>query len=448
MRFELPYPILITELEQLSSRENINLFKSGKSYEADTGFSFISLDSRECRRGDLFFCLSGKTEHKEDAERRGAFCIGGCDELLLLANHVRNTVNPITVAITGSAGKTTTKDYVYSVLSERYRVHKSQGNHNNQIGVPISILSMKKDTEYLILELGTNHPGEMEILSKCCEPNIALITNIGTSHIGNFITKENIAREKLSIISHAKKDYTLIMNGDDRYLFSAKNRTSGKYISVYNNSSEYKINIIEENTDSSVFELNGLRFFTAYPGIHIVYAAAMAYAVGETAGMSYKEIKQGMLKYRQPSMRQNIYDLSGYTIMEDCYNSSYESVLCALKILRTHKLKKAKRTVAVLGDILELGEKSREIHSLIGKECALSNIDLLIAFGSFSKTIAAGAKKAGMAKESIIQLETCDHKEVADAVLSNIKYGDFILFKASRKMKCEKIVELIKETLT
>lgn len=462
MRIELPFPVKYTDIsdillltEKLIPKD-VSISSYNPTHKSDTyntsekkdiSFSFVALDSRECELNDLFFCLSGKEEHIRAAMEKGAVYAGGRKELLSLANYIRNAVNPTTIAITGSVGKTTVKEYIYSVLSEKYRVHKSEGNHNNDIGLPVSILSMKKDTEYLVLELGTNHPGEIRTLSECCEPNIVFITNIGTSHIGNFGSIENIAKEKLSAVSCAKKNYTLIMNGDDTHLTSVKNLTNGKYISVYNSSSEYKINIIEEDADSTVFEINGNRLKTKHPGLHMVYAAAMAYAAGTLCGMSYDEIVLGMSKFRMPPMRQNIYTLRDYTIIDDCYNASYESTVCALKILSDRKIRSGIRTVAVIGDILELGEKGEEIHHMVGESAGKTGLDLLIVFGSFCSAVADGARASGMKAEAIIQIPTDNHGEIASAVLSHIRVGDTLLFKASRKMKCEKIIEIIKESL-
>lgn len=427
----------------------------------------ISLDSREIEAGTLFVAIKGERFDGHDfigkAFEDGAAAIV-CERIpykvkgnvilvdnslyafgAIAKNH-KKLISPLTVGITGSVGKTTTKQFVWAVLCEKYKTHKTDGNFNNEIGLPITILKMPCDTEALVLEMGMSFKGEISRLSHIAEPDIAVITNVGSSHIENFGSREGIRDAKMEIAEGLKEGGRLVLNGDEPLLSGIEGAV---YVSMENKDSDYRAVNVVENDGYYTFDIetkNGTvkDFRINVLGIHNVYNAVVAYAVGKIADMDDDSIKAGLLKFENAAMRQNIYENDGYTIIEDCYNASPESMAASLKVLCS-KAKQGRKT-AVLGNMLELGIYSEELHREVGRKAAELGIDLLYTFGDMAENIAKGAVDAGMNEDSVVSVTDLDSpEELADFIKSRVKENDTLLFKASRGVKLERITALICE---
>ncbi|MBR6515214.1 MAG: UDP-N-acetylmuramoyl-tripeptide--D-alanyl-D-alanine ligase [Clostridia bacterium] len=428
----------------------------------------ISLDSREIEEGTLFVAIKGERFDGHDfigkAFEDGAAAII-CERIpykvkgnvILVDNSLaafgaiarthKQLIKPLTVGITGSVGKTTTKQFISAVLASKYKTHKTDGNFNNEIGMPITILRMPCDTEALVLEMGMSFKGEISRLSKIAEPDIAVITNIGSSHIENFGSREGIRDAKMEIADGLnKKKGTLVLNGDEPLLSGVE---SAVYVAMNNESADYRPVNIVEGDGYFTFDIktpDGIakNFRINVLGIHNVYNAAVAYTVGKLAGVCDSRIREGLLNFENAAMRQNIYENKGYTIIEDCYNASPESMAASLSVLCA-KAKQGRR-VAVLGDMLELGEQSDILHYGVGKKAAEMGIELLFAFGPHAGKMAEGAISAGMAADRVtVFTDNSDAQGFAKIVSAKLTEGDTVLFKASRGMALERITKILSE---
>lgn len=354
------------------------------------------------------------------------------------------------IGITGSVGKTSTKDIIANVVSQKYKTLKTQGNNNNNIGLPFTIFNLD-DHEAAVIEMGMNHFGEISELTKIAKPTISVITNIGTSHIGNLGSRENILKAKLEILEGMDKKILVINNDNDLlhdlYLNNKNENIKIHTYGIENKSDIYAENIeLNENSSEFVCNLKGEKFRIEVPvgGIHFVYNALCAVAVGNLLGISVNQIIEGIEKFELTKKRMDIAELkNGVTIINDSYNASFESMQASLRYLG--KLK-SNRKIAVLGDMFELGEYSKQLHENVGKEVVKNNIDILICNGDNSKDIVESAKKEGMNKDNIYYFK--NKEDIEKFIKENWKNGDSILFKASNGMRffeiAEKIVNSIK----
>ncbi len=350
------------------------------------------------------------------------------------------------VGVTGSVGKTSTKDIIASVVSQEYKTLKTQGNNNNNIGLPFTMFKLK-DEEAAVIEMGMNHFGEISYLTKIAKPTISVITNIGTSHIGNLGSRENILKAKLEILDGMDKKVLVINNDNDLlhkyYTENKENENIEIHTYGIENESEVMAEdiILNENDSEFVCNLKGEKFKVKVPvgGIHFVYNALCAATVGKILGLNIKQIKQGIETFELTKKRMDITELeNGVTIINDSYNASFESMQASLKYL--HGLKN-NRKIAVLGDMFELGEYSKELHEKVGMEVVKNNIDILICSGKNAKYIAEVAKENGMNEKQIYYFE--EKEQIQEFIKQNWKNGDAILFKASNGMKFFEIVENI-----
>lgn len=442
-------------------------FMGGKLYGADpeTEFFSISTDSRKISGGELFFALCGERFDAHgfvpEATRLGVCCSAvskpqpeGIPHILVddtrkalgaFAKNYYALFDSLTVGVTGSVGKTTTKEFIAAVLSEKYRTAKTQGNFNNEIGLPLTLLSFEAPSEALVAEMGMSARGEISRLTRIARPDIAVITNIGSSHLESLGTRENIALAKLEITEGLKDGGTLIMNGDEPLLRNRKNISAKTvFVSLIDrNCDYYAYNIIEGDgiitfdCESPVGKLEKVTIPSL--GKHNVYNALCAIAVGREAGLCQKEIRAGLLAFKGCAMRSQIEKRSGVTIIEDCYNASPESMRASLSVL-AHTAKKEGRAIAFLGDMRELGANSAKMHFSVGEYAAECGVELLFTFGKGALDIAKGALSAGMSRENIISLEDTENVSyAAETLKSKIKKNDVILFKASRALKLERI---------
>lgn len=347
------------------------------------------------------------------------------------------------VAVTGSTGKTTTKDMIYSVLSSKYNTLKTEGNFNNHIGLPLTIFKLKDEHECAILEMGMSSFGEIEYLSNIVNHKIAVISNIGLSHIENLGSREGILKAKLEITKNFTNDNTLIINADDEYLKTLKKKELNYNLKTFGFEKEsdlyctgYKMN--ETGIDFECIVHNQKEeFFIPARGKHNIYNAMAAILTGIQLGLSIDRIKKGLLNFKNGKMRLDILKTDSFEIINDAYNASPDSMKAALNILGEYK---KNRKIAVLGDMLEMGEYAKNGHELVG-EYANGNSDLIITVGKDSKHIGNGAIKKGFNGQNVIHFNS--NSQVIDYLKNTLKKDDVILIKGSRGMKMEEIVDFL-----
>ncbi len=432
--------------------------------DKNTEIKAVTTDSRVKVNSGLFVALVGEKfdghDYLEKAYENGAICalvdrvpkdtkisyvvVDDTRKALgRISRAFKDKLRPLTVAVTGSIGKTTTKEFIYAVLSEKYKTLKTEGNFNNDIGLPMTLLGLSPENDAAVLEMGMNHFGEIEYLSKIASPNIAVITNIGRSHIENLGSREGIRDAKLEIRKGMRHDGILILNGDEPLL---EDIDGALYVGENNKECDYFIENVIEGENGCAFDLSihgeKVESITIPAlGRHNVMNAAFAFAVGISAGMGEFEIRRGLMNFKNTGMRQNIYKANGRTIIADCYNASPESVKAALKVLSSTAQRSGARKVAVLGDMKELGNYSTEAHIEVGTEVVKNGVDILFTVGELALDIAASASNCAM--KNIFAFEDNDYKNIAASVMENTAEGDVILFKASRAMALEKIIEAL-----
>ena len=348
------------------------------------------------------------------------------------------------MAITGSVGKTTTKDMVAAVLGAKFCVHKTEGNFNNDIGVPLTLLKLEKKHQMCVVEMGMDHAGEIDYLGKLVEPDMALITNIGDAHVENLGSRENIFHAKCEIFPHLKRDGLAVLNGDDPMLATLRGTLPQRTVFVGGG----------EGLDYTACDLNSdgaghlncrvktplSQFEADIPALggHMIYPTLMAAAVGEALGMAPDEIVRGIGAFLPTKMRMNIIRCKGdIVILNDAYNANPQSLRAAAAVLGDAGQKR--RKVAVVGDMKELGPGSEQFHRAVGGYFAQSGANRLIAIGDLARFMAEGARDAG--------LEQADYFPTLDAAKNalsrELRAGATILVKASRSMAFEKIVDFL-----
>jgi len=443
------------------------------SRKRDLSFSLpaskICTDTRCLKKGDIFVALKGEFfdghNFVEDAYKKGAcgaiisqvslpfphfFLIQVKDTLRALqelSKHYRERTSIPLIAITGSNGKTTVKKMCSKIISQDRCLLKSEGNFNNQIGVPLSLLNLCSHHKAAVLEMGMNSPKEIQRLAEITEPNIGVITNIHHSHLGFFKNIEEIKEAKAELIPFLNRDKNnyLVLNGDNMWTNSLKKRAKCKLITFgLNLLNNVRAENIKEGEEEINFTLSWKRekipLHLPVPGEHNVYNALCASAVAICLKISFDKITSALASFKLPPLRTEITPLNGGKLINDSYNANPESMVAALRLL--HKTR-GNRKIAVLGDMLELGEKSSLFHSFIGEEVAELKIDVLFTLGTLSREIAKEAKERGM--REVFSFE--DKDELLDKLLSFYKQGDSILIKGSRGMKMEEIAEKVRTNL-
>ena len=358
-----------------------------------------------------------------------------------IARYYKEKYNLPTVAITGSVGKTTTKDMISAVLAMKYNTLKTQGNFNNDIGLPITIFRLEQKHEAAVLEVGMSHMGEIRYLASIAKPNVAVITNIGMSHIENLGSQENIYYSKLQICDFMDKDGLLVVNGDDKYLTRHFDRCRVVTCGIENKNCDLVAkNIKNLGIDGTKFTVKvdgeNHEVYVKIPGVHNVYNALIAIAVGRHYNIPMKDIIDGIREFLLTSMRMEIRDFGGVTVINDCYNASPDSMRAALSVL--HDMK-AKRKIAVLGDVLEMGTFAEKALYEVG--LSIEDMDMLVTVGDNSRFIARGASFAGIKNTKTFKT----NKEAIDCLKEYLKPGDAVLVKASRGMRFEQIVDALKK---
>ncbi len=430
---------------------------------AEITVSGVRFDSRKIVQGDVFVAICGERtdghEHIEDAASRGAVaalvsksvsasipCLTVADTVKAygaIAAGYRKAADLRVVGVTGSVGKTTTKEMLACILAKAYRTAKSEANHNNNLGLPMTILDMPEDTQTAVLEMGMNHFGEMAYLTGIARPDVAVITNIGTMHIEHLGTREGILQAKLEILRGLPENGIGVFNGDEPLLWNVRNDGGHKkyYFGIENRLADVVASEIVELEDGMRFQVAGLghRFelFVPVVGRHSVYNALCATAAALLMGISPEKIQTAMSGFRNTGMRQRIYARNGVTIIEDCYNAGPESTEAALNVLESYKT--GGRRIAVLGDMLELGNRSSAEHYRIGRLVA-QKADMLLTYGNNSVRMVTGAVTGGMSAKNAEHFDT--HRDLAHVLKTRVSEGDVLLFKGSRGMQMERALHL------
>ncbi|MGN1327151.1 MAG: UDP-N-acetylmuramoyl-tripeptide--D-alanyl-D-alanine ligase [Clostridia bacterium] len=362
-----------------------------------------------------------------------------------IAKFKREKYNIPVIAITGSVGKTSTKDIIYSVVSQKYNTLKTQGNLNNHIGMPMTILGLK-DHKALVVEMGMNHFGELSKLTKIARPTIAVITNVGTAHIGNLGSRENILKAKLEILEGLTKEGYVVINNDNDLLHKWQTENTKFKVITYgiNNQSMYVAKNIEYTDNGSKYELEAINCEKAKIDVPVggeafVYNSLAAISVGKILDIPMEKIQEGIRKFELSKMRLDVQKVQqGYTIINDCYNANYDSMKSAIEYLKNIE---GKRKIAVLGDMLELGEFSKELHENVGKIVAENKIDILITVGEEAKNIAKIAEKNGVSHVYVYK----NNQDAIDKLKKILAVEDVALIKASNSMNFKEIANALVE---
>lgn len=445
----------------------------GRFCGPDRQFNSICTDSREADADTMFVALRGETTdgHKyiPNVVEAGCKCIL-CEDVIpgyeAYSVQVGNTVRALgalagahrddlgvrTVGVTGSVGKTTTKEYIYAVLSQTMKTEKTEANHNSVIGMPLDLLRMPSGTEAAVLEMGMSAMREIQALSEIGKPSIAMITNIGSSHEGMLGSRENIFKAKMEIVQGMLPGGHLILNGDEP-LFADLRRSEYRpvYVGIDNESSDFRAENIRYYVGKTVFDLRAMG--KVYRNVSIpstgfagVYAALYAWATGFFMDLSPAVMREGVKHYSSVGLRQQIEKNKGLTLIEDCYNASPESMRAAMDLLNIVRGNTRRRKrIAVLGDMLELGRKSPEYHYAVGNY-AFGRADMLLTFGKEAEHIAMGARDAGMPGENVrVNIDQNDIEKTGRELIGMLNPGDVVLFKASRGIREERVIDYVKQ---
>lgn len=368
----------------------------------------------------------------------------------LIAKYYRDKFDIPFVGITGSVGKTTTRDMAYSVLASKFNTIKNEKNYNNQFGVPLTLFRLEPGHQCAVIEMGMSGFGEIEYLANIVRPKIGIITNIGMSHIEHLGSQEGIFKAKMEITSGFDQTSSLIINGDDSYLRTEleryRNSQKDSY-KVYSFGMELQNDLCcksQEVVDrdktrfTCSFEDETYEFTIPCLGEHNVRNAMAAILAGHITGMTMEEISKGLLDFVATENRQDIIKTDRFTLINDVYNASPDSMIAALKVL---KLYKDGRRVAILGDCLEMGQYAEEGHRRVGYQ-SIDKADIIITAGQAAKFIGVEAMERGFDLSRVFHFET--KEELIDSLPRIVEDGDVILLKASRGMKFEDIVEVLK----
>lgn len=451
-------------MEKLNLSEVIRACHGSFGYPADIEISDISTDTRTIKKNSLFIALKGERFDGHDfaakamelgaaavvTERNveGAKCLivdSTAQALLDIAGYYRDKFNIPVVGVTGSVGKTTTKDMIALVVSQKYSTLKTQGNLNNEIGMPKTLFGLDNSHTAAVIEMGMSHKGEISRMSMCCKPDVCVITNIGVSHIENLGSQENILKAKMEILDGAKYDAPLVLCRDDKLLAKAE---------IYSDRKVYYYSVSKKDCDVYATGIktseNGIDFTINYGdgklparinclGEHNVKNALAAFCVGLALDIPPEDIVKGIGLFKPEGMRQNVRTENGVTYIMDCYNAAPDSMKASLSVLAQTECN-GKR-YCVLGDMLELGKNAAKYHRTVGEYVTSSKADELLCYGENSVYYIEGAKDKGFDIQNAKHFDT--REALADYLRDKITQGDAVLFKGSRGMKLEEVFDLI-----
>jgi len=435
----------------------------------------VMTDSRLVRKGDLFIAFQGDRfdghTFVTKALAQGAVCVIVQEDYRLpplpkraeapvllavrdtleayqrLAAHYRNRFSIPVIAITGSNGKTTTKEMVAQVVAQQWKTLKTEGNLNNRIGVPQTLFQLTPRHQAAVIEMGVDQQGQTTRLCEIVKPTIGVITNIGPDHLEFFGSMEGSAQAKAELLDHLPQDGAVVLNADDEYFEYLAARAQCRVV-TFGCSTKANIRAVNIRSD----EKGGTVFGLVLPGksrhpetrirtqgLHNVSNALAAAAVGYVLGQSGTAIVEGLARFRPAAMRSQISTFHGVQLINDCYNANPASMKAAIQLLG--EISQGKRSIAVLGNMLELGANSKRMHREVGAFLAGQAIGYLLACGDLGRELAEGARQAGMASERIVELP--DSVAAGTTLSSMVRQGDVVLVKASRGMRMEQVVETL-----
>ena len=456
--------------------EDVARFCSGELYDytknSDASAEFVCTDSREADVDTLFVATRGERVDGHDyivgaldrgcrcvlceyvpagiAGREAAFVVveNSIDAFALTARGYRERKPLKTVALTGSVGKTTTKELTASILQRETKLYATSGNFNSVIGMPMSLMEAPCDRDTAVFEMGMSSPGEIRSMTHAATPDIAMVINVGSSHLEYLKTRDNIAKAKLEIAEGLKDGGILLLNGDEPLLrkYVKKGKYSIIYVGIENtkNCDIYAENIFVGNRSTS-FDLcfkgrmiRSLKFNIL--GKKFVYNAAFAASAALLLGAGEDAVRKGLEEYLPSEMRQSISEKNGITVIADCYNSAPESVRAAIDTLSS--LEVQGKRIAVLGDMRELGADSDNMHREVGEYVAKNGVDVLLTLGESGAYIAEGAIRCGMNAHCVfVERDTDNIEMLCLEIENNMSKGDAVLFKASRSLRLERAIE-------
>lgn len=448
--------------------EELCLALNGKLIAGFSGeFTGVSIDSRKIESGQLFFAIIGENFDGHDFVSKalvnggaGAIVMGKIDiplaegqfliqvedttkALQELAHYYRKQFAIKIIGVTGSSGKTTTKDMIAAVLAQKYNVLKTIGNLNNYYGLPLTMFQLNSDHEIMVVEMGMSALKEIELLAKLAEPEFGVVTNVGHSHIEYLKTLDNVRKAKQELIENLVGERVAILNCDDSNVYTMASAADQVIFYGFNEKADYRaIKLIEDNLGGCRIILQAenseCKIDLPLPGEHNVYNALAAIAVGRIFRLNFTEIQDGFQSFHPSNMRMNIRSIGQeITLLNDAYNANPESMRASIKVLA----KASGRKIAVLGDMLELGEYAEKAHRELGKFTALSGIDLIFVKGEFRNLIKEGALDAGFNHAKIFLADT--NQSLAEQIMTVIKSDDTILIKGSRGMAMEEIIQFL-----
>ena len=445
-----------------------NQLLAGLALAGSELISDVVTDSRKVIPGCVFVCFPGARVDGHDyaaaAFRAGAAYIvanhpvDGVPEdrtvlvasshraMVRMSSNYRTLFSPLMIGVTGSVGKTTTKEFCYAVLSAFGNTLKTEGNQNNEIGLPNTLFRLDDATEYAVVEMGMSALGEIDRLTRAARPSAGIITRIGVSHLENLGSRENILKAKLEICHGLPDGAPLVLNADDDLLPTAKlpDRLRPVWFGIDSETADVRAVKIQPENDGTRFVLSDREYgefpvFIPTVGLHTVSDALAAYTAATRLGLDPGRAAAALSDYQTTGMRQHIVHKGGITVVEDCYNASPDSMRAALNVLKGIP---AKHHIALLGDMLELGSVSEEAHRQVGLWAAEAGVDLVIAYGPLSEATARAAAGRGVAT-----LHCTDPQEVVGYVRQNVHAGDALLAKASHAMQLEDVLARFYQTV-
>ena len=432
----------------------------------------ISIDTRTLKKGSLFIAIKGERFDGHDYIRQAAangaalvmvregtmlpekvpaiFVADTLEALAKLAHEYRKLFKIPVIAVTGSVGKTSTKEMIAAILSAKYKVHKSKGNFNNEIGLPLSVLELEDEHEAAVFEMGMRGFNEISMLSKIVNPDIAVITNIGISHIERLGSRQNILKAKLEILDGMNENGVVVLNGDDELLSGLRGLLVQKTIfyGIDENQDVWAYDLSSKGEEGVNFQVKtgtkDMKLFIPAPGIHNVHNALAGIAVAEVLNMNETEIREGLENYTGEQMRLSIVEKDGIKFINDSYNAAPASMTAAINVLC--EIAGESRKWAVLGDMLELGDWAKEAHKKIGRLVSKSGIEYMVAIGSLAKWYVEGANE-NPGSITVTKL-FASPQEAKPYIKTLVQKGDVLLFKGSRMLKLDLLVqELLSEEL-
>lgn len=433
----------------------------------DCEISSVAIDSRKVVKDTLFVAIKGARVDGHSfipqVMEAGALCslseqdlgdvdypyirVSSCTEALKdLAEHYRRSLDIKVVGITGSVGKTSTKEMIASVLSEKYNVLKTEGNFNNEIGLPLTVFNIREEHEVAVLEMGISHFGDMKPLAKIARPDVCVITNIGYAHLENLGTRDGILKEKSSMTDYMNPKGSVIFNGDDDKLksYTSRDGRTPVYFGLTSSCPFHVENIERKGLKGTYAEFvtptSRFHAHISIPGDHMIYNALAGVAVGYALGMDNDEIARGIEKLVPIAGRNNLIEAKHYTIIDDCYNANPVSMKAAIDLLSMANTRK----VAILGDMFELGSNEKALHEEVGTYAAYKKIDCIICVGNLCRHMYDGVK----AVESDSRAYYFEDRDIMLEHLGEILHtGDTVLVKASHGMHFEEVVKQIPQIL-